>query len=78
MKNVDKYLRIKAWAKARYSDSNGVWTRCVGNGVANLPSPDGKAFMVPSIYSVIEDLAAAKYLGVQRTWPNDTLATAYR
>jgi len=78
MPNHDRYLRIVQWAKRRYSDSNGTWVRCVGNGIAGQPSPDGRAFMVPSLYSVIEDLAAARYLGVRRTWQSFSIATAYR
>jgi len=77
MHDLDRYSRIEAWAKARYTKPDGSLTRCVGNGIAGRPMRDGKARMVPTRYSLIEELAAGRYLGVNRLWPDETLATAY-
>jgi hypothetical protein len=77
--NVNRYLHITEWAKCRYTNENGVYITRVGNSVAGLPMEDGgKAFFVPSVYSLIEDLAASKFLGCKRRFPNYNLKTAYR
>lgn len=75
MNRHDRYLAIEAWARARYQDRHGAWIRVVGNAVAGRAGP---LHMVPSRYSVIEELAAERYLGISRRWPAETLATAYR
>jgi len=77
MDNLDRYSRLAAWAKARYQKPDGALTRCVGPGIAGRPFAHGKVHMVPSRYSLIEEMAAARYLGVNRRWPDETLATAY-
>lgn len=83
MDRFEKYGRIEAWARDRYKRPDGSWIRCVGNGVAEMPGapssniPFGNAYMVPSRYSVIEDMAAARYLGTRRHFPAFTIATAY-
>jgi hypothetical protein len=77
--NVDRYLRVTDWAKRRYTNESGMYITQVGNSVAGLPMEDGgKAFFVPSVYSLIEDLAASKFLGCKRRFPNYNLKTAYR
>ena len=78
MNRHDKYLKVSTWARLRYTNAHGSYTRCVGNGVAGQPSIDGKAFMVPSMYTVIEDLAADRYLGVARHWTGYNLANCYK
>lgn len=76
--DMDRYLRIEAWAKARYRDSEGKLTMWCGRAVAGWPDmPDNGDWRVPSRYSMIEDMAAAKYLGLARKFPHWNLATAY-
>lgn len=77
MLEFDRYSRVTAWAKARYKKPDGAIITWVGNGVAGRPMRDGRPQIVPSRYSVIEELAAARYLGIKRKWPDETLATAY-
>lgn len=74
----DRYLALVAWSRSRYKDGEGAWITWVGNGVAGLPCVDGKAFMVPTRYTVIEELAAARYLGITHRRSGFTLATAHR
>ena len=57
---MDRYLKLVFWAAERY-DYRGVRTNWRGK---------------PTRYAVIEDLAAARYLGSRRTYPQATLATA--
>jgi hypothetical protein len=70
----DAYLRVTEWARRRYTVA-GVLTTTVGFGVAGRPGP--MTHMIPSRYSLIEDLAAHRYLGCKLHWPTETLATAY-
>ena len=72
----DRYGAVTTWARNRYTRS-GSLTTWVGNGVAGLPMRDGKAFVVPSRYTLIEDLAASKLLGCKRHYPDHALRTAY-
>ena len=72
----DRYGSVTKWARNRYTRS-GSLTTWVGNGVAGLPMRDGKAFVVPSRFTLIEDLAASKLLGCKRHYPDHTLRTAY-
>lgn len=77
----DRYLAIVEWAKARYRDETGAITLRVGNGIAGLPSLPSvgiaRAHMVPTRYTVIEDLAAERYMAIARHYPNYSIATAY-
>lgn len=74
----DKYLATVEWALRRYKRSDGSWIMSVGNGVAGLPMVDGKAFTVPSRCTVIEDLAAERYLSISRYWTGFNLANCYQ
>lgn len=60
-KNIDRYLKIVDWSRARY-----------GRGGHLLLSIGGN----PSRHTLIEDLAGERYVGFNRHYPNHTLATA--
>ena len=60
-RNVTRYLEIVDWAKARYADG-GYLVTTVGAR--------------PTRFRLIEDLAAARYVGFDRHFPKDTLKTA--
>lgn len=77
IRRSDRYDRIEKWARRRYKRADGSWTRWVGNSIAGREAADGRAFSVPSRYSLIEDIAAAKLYGFRRAWPDFTLATAW-
>lgn len=65
-RNASRYLAISDWAKARYT------TRNPGTGETRLViSWAGGAR--PSRYSRIEDLAAARYLGLRQRHPGFAL-----
>ena len=59
-----RYLRLVTWAKRRYADPDGCTSLARGD--------------VPYRYSVIEDLAAVKYLGLRRHYPGHTLQSALK
>jgi hypothetical protein len=76
-RDVDRYLAVVAWAKARYRNENGRLTTFVGCMIAGR-SPASGHWGVPTRYTMIEDLAARLYLGTAPRFPHETLATAHR
>lgn len=82
MKDVSRYMQIETWARRRYSRA-GAWATRVGNAVAGLPAAPstqfqrGASYMVPTRYSMIEDLAARRYLDQPAVWPSFDLASAH-
>ena len=74
---VDRYLRIEEWASQRYRNCNGSITTFVGTAIAGRAPAAGSCWRIPTRYSVIEDMAAQKYLYCTPRHPGETLATAY-
>ena len=59
---IDRYLRLMRWARRRYCDKDGSLTTKFGGW--------------PTRYTLIDDIAGARILGLRRHWPALTLADA--
>lgn len=60
--DIDRYLQVVTWARRRYT-----YTDTAGRRLCTLTYQGGR---IPSRYSHIEDIAAARYLGTARRWPD--------
>lgn len=62
-KNLDRYLAIVDWSRARYG-RNGSLVISIGHN--------------PTRFKIIEDMAGEKYVGFNRLYPDHNLKTAVK